>query len=182
MRERRRIVIGAAERMTAFSCRRRGRQRPEPRQDKAVFIQSFIDRRKPDRTSGWIPRMRSTPSGAPSRHTSRMSLAPRSFSRSTAATAELAGGKNRRNHDHQTLMKIAWRLEEILHATKFPARGKVRYGRRARSNQIQHAVCEGDAGPQDRRKHQFLARRYCGDFIFASGVSMSTSTERQGRA
>ena len=42
------------------------------------------------RTSGWASRMRAMPSGAASRQTKRRSLAPRSFNRSTAATAEFA--------------------------------------------------------------------------------------------
>ena len=41
------------------------------------------------RTSGWMPRKRSIAGGTVMRQTNLMSLAPRSFTRSTAATAVL---------------------------------------------------------------------------------------------
>ena len=47
-------------------------------------------------------------------------------------------------------------------------------------HQIQHALEQAHAGAQDRREHQLLAGQL-GDFIVASGVSISTISSGRSR-
>ena len=88
-----------------------------------------------------------------------MSLAPRSFSRSTAATARVRRCQHRRDHDHQPLVQIARRLEEIFHGNEgFRLAVKADMGDPRGRHQIEHAFRKGHAGTQHRREHQLLAR------------------------
>ena len=87
-----------------------------------------------------------------------MSLAPRSFSRSTAATAEFAGGQHRRDHDHQPLGRSLGALKKYSTATKrLRIAIEADMGDARGRHQIEHALHEGHAGAQDRREHQLLA-------------------------
>ena len=70
----------------------------------------------------------------------------------------IRGGQYRGNHDHQPLVQIARRLEEILHRDerlRFAVEADM--GDARVRHQIEHAFGESDAGPQHRREHQFLA-------------------------
>ena len=91
-------------------------------------------------------------------------MAPRSFSRSTAATAVLPVASTGATTIDQTLAEIGRRLEVIfdggegLRLAIEPDMGDAR-----RRDEIEHAFGESEAGAQDRREDQFLpgeARRH----------------------
>ena len=118
--------------------------------------QPFVNRREPDRNE-----CRACARHLPARQSGYQSnfVGAALFQPVDRGDGRVRRCQHRRDHDHQPLVQIARRLEEIFHGDeglRFAVKPDVSdpSGR----HQIDHALRKGHAGPQHRHEYQLLAR------------------------